>query len=133
MNATSRSRRLGRPAGLCLLVLAWAGVGATAGPSRFSGTPWKERPEKFTLATGLPCIYHKDQSSPTTVIELVAAGGRSAVPKGLDGLAYLATRLTLEIPDEDKVRELMSQATRMSFLCMEDNSVILIECLSENL
>ena len=68
-----------------------------------------------------------------TVVGLVVPGGKSAVPHGLDGLAAMTTRLTLEIPDEGKVRDLMAQATRMSFVCVEDHSVVLIECLSENL
>jgi len=96
-------------------------------------TPWKERPEKFMLSTGLPCIYHRDMNSPTTVVALFAGGGLSAVPAAVDGLAYLATRLTLEIPDEGKVQDLMSQATQFSLLCSEDCSIVLIECLSENL
>jgi len=96
-------------------------------------TPWREHPEKFILSTGLPCIYHRDRSSPTTVVELFAAGGTSAVPAGLDGLAYLATRLTLEIPDEGKVQDFMSQATRLSLFCSEDCSIVRMECLSENL
>jgi predicted Zn-dependent peptidase len=85
------------------------------------------------LTAGLPCVYQKDQSSPTTVVGLFAPGGKSAVPRGLDGLAYLTTRLTLEIPDEGMVQDLMSQATRLSLLCSEDFSAVLIECLSENL
>jgi zinc protease len=96
-------------------------------------TPWKEHPEKFMLSTGLPCVYHRDRSSPTTVVALFAGGGTSAVPTGLDGLAYLATRLTLEIPDEGKAQDLMSQATQFSLFCSEDCSIVLIECLSENL
>jgi predicted Zn-dependent peptidase len=104
-----------------------------AGSSGTPGAPWKERPEKFTLTTGLPCVYQKDKSSPTTVVGLFAPGGKSAVPPGLDGLAYLTTRLTLEIPDEAMVQDLMSQATRLSLLCSEDFSAVLIECLSENL
>ena len=104
-----------------------------AGSSGTLGAPWKERPEKFTLTTGLPCVYQKDQSSPTTVVGLFAPGGKSAVPPGLDGLAYLTTRLTLEIPDEAMVQDLMSQATRLSLLCSEDFTAVLIECLSENL
>ena len=68
-----------------------------------------------------------------TVVGLVVPGGLAAVPRGLDGLATLTTRLTLEIPDEGKVRDLMAQATRMSFLCLEDFSVVMVECLSENL
>ena len=104
-----------------------------AGPSGTPGTPLREHSEKSTLVTGLPCVYQKDTSSPTTVVGLFAAGGKSAVPPGLDGLAYLTTRLTLEIPDEGMVQDLMAQATRLSLLCSEDFSSVLIECLSENL
>ena len=115
------------------LLWSCAGLLMTAGPSGSPGAPWREHSEKSTLATGLPCIYQKDTSSPTTVVGLFAAGGKSAVPRGLDGLAYLTTRLTLEIPDEGVVQDLMSQATRLSLLCSEDFSAVLIECLSENL
>jgi predicted Zn-dependent peptidase len=41
--------------------------------------------------------------------------------------------LALEIPDEEKVRDLMAQATRTSFVCAEDFSAVVVECLSENL
>jgi predicted Zn-dependent peptidase len=90
-------------------------------------------PERFTLATGTPCIYQKDAVSPTTVVGLFIGGGKSAVPPGLDGLAAVATRILLEIPDDGKVRDLMAQATRLSYVCLEDCSVILVECLTENL
>jgi len=115
------------------LLWSCAGLLMAAGPSGSPGAPWREHSEKSTLATGLPCVYQKDTSSPTTVVGLFAAGGKSAVPRGLDGLAYLTTRLTLEIPDEGLVQDLMSQATRLSLLCSEDFSAVLIECLSENL
>jgi len=94
---------------------------------------WKTMPLKIALTTGIPLIYHQDKVSPMTIVGLFVPGGRAAVPEGLDGLAYLATRLTLEIPDEDKARDLMSQATRMSYVCEEDCSIVFIECLSENL
>ncbi len=94
---------------------------------------WKTEPVKTALTTGIPLIYHQDEVSPMTVVGLFVPGGRRDVPDGLDGLAYLATRLTLEVPDEDKARDLMSQATRMSYLCEEDCSIVFIECLSENL
>lgn len=122
-----------KPARLAPLLLTCAGLLMSAVPSATQGSPWKERPEKFVLTTGLTCIYQKDRASPTTVVGLFVCGGKSAVPPGLDGLASLATRLALEIPDEGKVQDLMAQATRMSFVCLEDCSVILVECLSENL
>ncbi len=94
---------------------------------------WQRPPAKSTLASGIPLIYHQDKVSPMTVVALFVPGGRAAVPERLDGLATIATRMTLEIPDEDKAQDLMSQATRMSYACEEDCSIVLIECLSENL
>lgn len=112
------------------LVLAAAAMALAGGTAPEA---WKARPVKSVLTTGIPLVYHQDKISPMTVVGLFAPGGRAAVPEGLDGLAYLATRLTLEIPDEDKARELMTQATRMTYLCEEDCSIVFIECLSENL
>lgn len=95
--------------------------------------PWRNAPERFLLESGVPCVYQKDTASPTTVVGLFIGGGKAAVPAGLDGLATMSTRLLLEIPDEGKVQELMSQATRLSFVCLEDCSAVLVECLTENL
>jgi len=119
-----------------LLVLALASFVASAGGSgQAEGPkgPWVHPPERFILATGVPCIYQKDAASPTTVVGLFIGGGKSAVPAGLDGLAAMSTRLLLEIPDEGKVRDLMAQATRLSYACLEDGSIVLIECLTEHL
>lgn len=120
-------------ASLAALALTLAGA-AVAGAGRADAEErlWKNPPERFALATGIPCIYQKDPASPTTVIGLFIAGGRAAVPEGLDGLAAIATRLLLEIPDEGKVRDLMAQATRLSYVCLEDCSFVLIECLTEH-
>jgi len=118
-------RRLVRRLALAMLAVMGATAPLTA--------QWQDPPARFTLATGIPCIYQKDAVSPTTVVGLFFAGGKSAVPPGLDGLAAVATRLLLEIPDEGKVRDLMAQATRLSYVCLEDCSIILIECLTENL
>ncbi len=112
---------------LSLAVLAVLAAAGTPGPPRIEG------PEKFVLANGSVCLYHRDAVSPTTVVQVFIRGGRGAVPAGLDGLAYLATSLSLEIPDEGKARDLMAQATRMFLTVWEDCSIIHIECLSENL
>ena len=102
-------------------------------PAEAQTALWKNAPERFVLATGIPCTYQKDTSSPTTVIGLFIAGGKSAVPPGLDGLAAISTRILLEIPDEGKVQALMAQATRLYYVCLEDVSIVVIECLSEHL
>ncbi len=116
-----------------LLLLAGLAAAGGAGGREAASWPWRKAPVKFDLSTGIPCIYQQDDASPTTVVGLFIPGGRSAVPAGLDGLAAMSTRLLLEIPDEGKVQDLMAQATRLSYLCLEDCSVILVECLTENL
>jgi predicted Zn-dependent peptidase len=106
---------------------------ALAGPAGPQTGVWKTGPRRSALTTGIPLVFHQDKASAMTVVGLFVPGGRAAVPAGLDGLAYLTTRLTLEIPDEGKARDLMAQATRMTFSCEEDFSLVVIECLSENL
>jgi zinc protease len=116
------------------ILAAWLGL-TTAGTmtGQVPSAPWQNPPVKFSLSTGIPCLFQKDTASATTVVGLFITGGRAAVPAGLDGLAALATRLLLEIPDEGKVQDLMAQATRLSYVCLEDCSVLLVECLTENL
>lgn len=86
-----------------------------------------------TTSNGLSLVYQKDKSSAVTVFNLVIKGGKRAEPVGNDGLAYLTTRLSLEIPDRGKVQDIMSQATRISMNSKGDYSVITVSCLSENL
>lgn len=121
-----------RPAGWVISAAFTAGILAAAPPGQETAI-WKAGPRRSALTTGVPLIFHQDKASAMTVIGLFVPGGRAAVPAGLDGLAYLTTRLTLEIPDEGKARDLMAQATRMTFSCDEDHSLVVIECLSENL
>jgi predicted Zn-dependent peptidase len=78
-------------------------------------------------------VYHEDTSSEVSVLQVVIKGGKRADPIGKEGLAYLTTRLSLEIPDQGKVRDIMSQATRIAMNCHGDYSVVTVACLSENL
>ncbi len=121
-----------RTAALALFAAILFGSGLAQTPEG-PRSPWKEPPVRLRLATGMDCFYQKDATSPTTVIELVIPGGRGVLPEGRDGLAYLVTRLCLEIPDFDKARDLMIQATRLSMAVYEDCSVLSLSCLSENL
>jgi len=88
--------------------------------------------QKQLLDNGLIVIYEKDTASQLTVLNLLVGGGQKAEPAGLDGLAYLTTRLAIEIPDQGKVQELMMKASRHSLAAKGDYSMIQIECLSEN-
>jgi len=129
----------GRPSFGLALLLFFAAAGFLLPSSGGSGSPaqeaavWQSAPVKIALSSGLECLYQRDRTSPTTVIHIFTRGGKSAVPEGLDGLAYLAARLTLEIPDSDKARKLMTQATQMRYTVLEDYAAISIECLSDRL
>ena len=89
--------------------------------------------KKKTLENGLSLIYQKDASSSITVIQILIRGGQSAEPENKQGLAYLTTRLALEIPDQIIAQNLMSQASQVYTLCQGDYSLINITSLSENL
>jgi predicted Zn-dependent peptidase len=90
------------------------------------------KPEKAALSNGLPVIYLKDDSSPLTVLKVLIKAGKDAQPKGLEGLAFLVDRLTLEIPDQDKVQDLMNQSSRTGLIVREDFGMISVHCLSAN-
>ena len=93
----------------------------------------KNQPEKEILSNGLTFIHHKDDSSPTSVVHVLMRGGKRLEPEGKEGVAFLTTRLCLELPSQQVLQRLMNQATHTSFFCRHDFSVIKISCLSENL
>ena len=96
-------------------------------------SPWENPPQKRTLSNGLTWLYQNDDSSAITVLYLLISGGKRAEPPGKDGLAYLVTRLAIEIPDQGKIQSLMSLATHVSMNAEGDYSLIRITCLTESL
>jgi predicted Zn-dependent peptidase len=89
--------------------------------------------QKKVLDNGLTVILEKDESSATTVLQVLIKGGTRAEPLAKRGLTFLTTRLSIEIPDSGKAQELIGLATRFSITAQGDNSLINIECLSANL
>jgi len=89
--------------------------------------------EKMDLENGMHLIYENNTSSRITVVQMFIPGGKRVEPDGKAGVAYLTTRLTLEIPDQDKIQDMMDQATRLYMACRNDYTLITIACLSENL
>ncbi len=85
------------------------------------------------LKNGLTLITERDASTATTVIQILIRGGKRAQPAGEEGLAFLATRLAVEIPDENKIQDLVGMASRFQVTVSGDYSVIQLECLSEEL
>lgn len=94
---------------------------------------WTSAPAKKKAASGLAYIFQGDDSSALTVIEIFIKGGKGAVPPGKNGLAFLASRLAVEIPDSGKVQDLMKQSSRIFVSAQEDYCLISLQCLSENL
>ena len=94
---------------------------------------WHAQIHKSRLENGMPLIYEWDDSSRITVLQLFLKGGQRSEPAGKAGLAYITTRLALEIPDQTKTQDLMNQATSIYMACREDFSHITLSCLSENL
>jgi len=94
---------------------------------------WNTKPEKQILENGHTLIYELDRSSDITVLQIVIGGGKRADPVNKEGLAYITTRLTLEIPDSRTTQTLLIQATQVSMTCLADFSLIELSCLSENL
>jgi predicted Zn-dependent peptidase len=94
---------------------------------------WENPPQKKVLPNGLAVVFQKDTSSPLTVFHIVIKGGKAAQPEGLDGLAYMTTRLLLEIPERRRIQDMMVQGSAVSLLCKMEYTRINITCLSENL
>jgi len=96
-------------------------------------SPPRNQAKKKVLENGLTLIYQKDASSAITVIQILIRGGMKADPEDKQGLAYLTTRLALEIPDDITAQNMMSQASQVYLLCLGDYSFINITSLSENI
>jgi len=109
-----------------LILLA---VGPEAARAQNRGMTLRES----SLENGLRLIYEHDSSSQITVVQFFIKGGQRAEPPGKAGLAYLTTRLALEIPDFTQTQKLMNHATGMYMACQEDCTYITLSCLSENL
>lgn len=112
---------------LCALSLGSLSLPETANPLL------KYEPQKEILSNGLTFLYHKDDSSPVSIVHVLLRGGKRLEPEGKEGVAFLTTRLCLELPSQQVLQRLMNQATHTSFFCKHDFSVIKISCLSENL
>lgn len=117
------------------LVASISLLALTLAPIISGQTPSLSRnlPEEEFLSNGLKLIYQKDTSSAITVLQILVLGGKGTEPEGKDGLAYLTTRLALEIPDRGKIQAMMIQASRTSVMSYGDYSLINIRCLSEHL
>lgn len=116
---------------LCLCFLT--NPPALFGDTDNTDAAWKNRPEKVMVENGFSFIFHRDTASEMTVIRLFIKGGKKVVPADLKGLAFLTTRLSVEIPDQSKIREIMNLASSFSPGVEGDHAVITVRCLSDKL
>ena len=93
----------------------------------------KNNPEKEIFSNGMTFIYQKDDSSATSVVQILINGGKRQEAEGREGVAFLTARLCLDLPNQKSLQILMNQATNRTFFTEHDFSIIKISCLSENL
>ncbi|MBN2344912.1 MAG: insulinase family protein [Candidatus Aminicenantes bacterium] len=119
-----------RWAGLVLLIALQAAAAEAADPG-----PWRlgNEPLAFTLDNGLPVVLQRDDAAPITVVQLLVRGGDRDDPPGLSGLAYLTSRLSLEIPDQAKLRQLMDFGSSFHLSLGGDTTLITVRSLSRHL
>ena len=110
---------------ICFILSLFSGITAKSGASN--------RLEKISVDDRLSFIYQQDNASEITVVRIFINGGKKAEKPGLGGLAFLTTRLCVEVPDRSKVKKMMDLASSFSTGVEGDHSVITVECLSENL
>ena len=85
---------------------------------------------KTVLDNGLMVLTQEDRCAAVTVLDILIRGGKKAELPGKEGLAYLTTRLVLEIPDQTKARALMGQASQWAAGEQGDFTIVHLECLT---
>lgn len=94
---------------------------------------WKNPPQQIAISSNLSFIYQQDDSSAITVIQVLVRGGRAAVPVSKRGLAFLATRLAMDLSSSDQFRDIMQMGSLVYPGIEGDYSIMTIKCLSSRL
>ena len=113
-------------------LLLWFGVvSGIAGQE----VPWElgREPRAYTLDNGLSVILQKDDAAAITSVQLLVRGGDRDDPPGHNGLAYLTARLSLEIPDQSKLQQLMDFGSSFSLAVGGDYTLLTVRSLSRHL
>lgn len=84
----------------------------------------------FILDNGLRVVYRRDPASEVTVLLIGVGGGLAAEPVDKPGLAFLTSRLAMDIPDQSKAQDFVAQALHAGLDVRGDGAVIRLECLS---
>ncbi|MBU4330328.1 MAG: insulinase family protein [Acidobacteria bacterium] len=94
---------------------------------------WNSPVVRTVLSNGIPVYFQRDVTSAVTYIQILIHGGKGDEPAGQQGVSYLTTRLTLEIPDQETLRRIMGQSTQLLMISNNDHSLITAASLSANL
>jgi predicted Zn-dependent peptidase len=94
---------------------------------------WKNQPEKIAINDHLSFIYQQDRSSEITIIHLLFRGGKRAVPLAERGLAFITSRLAVELSSGDALRELMHLGSAIQSDIEGDYTATTIKTLTDNL
>lgn len=87
---------------------------------------------KIHINNNLSLIYHKDNSSEITILQILIKGGKKTASESQRGLSYLTTRLTLEIQSRSELKKLMTFGSIFSCFVFGDYSLITIKSLTKN-
>ncbi|MCX7973282.1 MAG: insulinase family protein [Candidatus Aminicenantes bacterium] len=85
-----------------------------------------------TLSNGLQLIIEQNSYGQTTAVFILIQGGKLADPPGKAGLGYLVTRLCLDPPDNDFLKNFMKNGADIRIAAKGDFLLISIECLSSD-
>jgi predicted Zn-dependent peptidase len=88
--------------------------------------------KKTVLKNNTTLITDADSSSQTTIIQICIKGGKGAEPLSKAGLAYLTTRLSIDLPDSQKRKRILEMASKFESRITTHFCLITISCLSEH-
>lgn len=84
-------------------------------------------------ASGLNLLYQHEPLARYTSLFLCFPGGQKMEPILKSGLAYLTTRLMIEIPEEDKIAQMEEGGFNLKTGANPDFSFIQLDCLNSSL
>jgi len=97
------------------------------------GKIWKDQPQKLKINDDLSVIYQQNTSSKITVIHILIRGGKRAVEAKKRGLAFLTTRLAVELPVWNSLKQLMQLGSSIYYNIDGDFASITIRSLSKHI
>ncbi len=121
----------GAPAAAAILGLALAAGPAAGTRQAPASLSVPARQASFLLDNGLRVSYRQDPSSEVTVLLIGVGGGLAAEPADKPGLAFLTSRLAMDIPDPSKAQDFVAKALHAGLDVRGDGAVIRLECLSD--